>query len=220
MIAAKTNGRVRKSLADQLDRFDHMLDGLAEGLNEAVAGAVKEAVQAVVIELLTNANLQAQLKGLLLVAEPPAPVPVPGLTLGQRLARLGQFFVACLAALGQGCLQRWQRARHAVLAQATDCQQTTSHWLGQVQVARQRAVAQLGNHLRWYSQPVVLLWRLRVVLAWALGLGLTMGTATWFASPWLAALLSGVSGFLTGVLLQLPVLLSRLLRRVLIWGVP
>ena len=38
------NGRIRKSLAEQLDRLDLILDGLADGLNEAVATAVKEAV--------------------------------------------------------------------------------------------------------------------------------------------------------------------------------
>ena len=32
-----TNGRSRKSLAEQIDRLDHILDGLGEGLNEAVA---------------------------------------------------------------------------------------------------------------------------------------------------------------------------------------
>src|SRR4051812_27446781 len=57
-----SNGQVRKSLGEQIDRLDRILDGLAEGLNEAVAAAVqeavgvavKEAVQAVVAEVLTN----------------------------------------------------------------------------------------------------------------------------------------------------------------------
>src|SRR3954452_9425712 len=56
---AGVNGRSRKSLEHQLDRFDSILDGLANALNESVADAVKdavghavrEAVQAVVAEL-------------------------------------------------------------------------------------------------------------------------------------------------------------------------
>ena len=41
--SANPNGRSRKSLADQIDRLDQILDGLADGLNEAVASAVKQA---------------------------------------------------------------------------------------------------------------------------------------------------------------------------------
>src|SRR4051794_14507111 len=64
------NGRARKTLADQIDRLDHVLDGLAEGLNEAVAQevqravgrAVREAVQAAIKEVLTNPELAARLR--------------------------------------------------------------------------------------------------------------------------------------------------------------
>lgn len=38
------NGRMKKTLAFQLDRLDTILDGLAEALNGAVAEAVKETV--------------------------------------------------------------------------------------------------------------------------------------------------------------------------------
>ena len=62
--------RVRKSLADQIDRLDKILDGLAEGLNEAVADAVRqavslavqEAVRQVLTELLSNPTFRAQLR--------------------------------------------------------------------------------------------------------------------------------------------------------------
>jgi hypothetical protein len=64
-----TNGRVRKSLAEQIDRLDGILDGLADGLNEAVVIAVKqavvvavrEAVQAVLAEVLANPQLRETL---------------------------------------------------------------------------------------------------------------------------------------------------------------
>ena len=69
MSSVNMNGR-RASLADQIDRLDGMIDGLAEGLNEAVATEVREAVglavqQAlgqVLRELLTNPELLARLQ--------------------------------------------------------------------------------------------------------------------------------------------------------------
>src|SRR6516162_10165034 len=64
-VQTDTNGRVRKSLAEQIDRLDGILDGLAEGLNEAIVAAVKEAagaavqeaVRAVLSALLANPEL-------------------------------------------------------------------------------------------------------------------------------------------------------------------
>ncbi|HQR44066.1 MAG TPA: hypothetical protein PLX97_15330 [Gemmatales bacterium] len=43
-IPTSLNGRMKKTLAFQLDRLDSILDGLAEALNGAVAEAVKETV--------------------------------------------------------------------------------------------------------------------------------------------------------------------------------
>jgi hypothetical protein len=81
------NGRTaRKSLAEQIDRLDAILDGLAENLNaavvDAVAGAVKdavtvavqEAVHAAVLEVLTNAELRKRLQTP--ASQPSAPVVV------------------------------------------------------------------------------------------------------------------------------------------------
>ena len=61
-MSTLTNGRVRKSLSDQLDRLDHTLDGLATGLQEAVETAVQEAVRRVLAEVLANAEFQAHLQ--------------------------------------------------------------------------------------------------------------------------------------------------------------
>jgi hypothetical protein len=55
----------RKTLATQIDRLDHILDGLADALNESVADAVRqvigqvvsEAVQAAVTEVLSSPEL-------------------------------------------------------------------------------------------------------------------------------------------------------------------
>src|SRR5262245_51799260 len=82
-----SNGRLRKSLAEQIDRLDRILDGLAEALNEAVAAAVKEAVgiavqqavQAVLVEVLTNADLLDQVRSVVAPQPPGEPTqPSPG----------------------------------------------------------------------------------------------------------------------------------------------
>jgi hypothetical protein len=72
------NGRTRKSLAEQIDRLDAILDGLSDALSEAVAAAVsqaagravKEAVQAVLVEALNNPTLRERA---LPAESPPAP---------------------------------------------------------------------------------------------------------------------------------------------------
>ena len=65
-MSTVTNGQIRKSLAEQIDRLDAILDTLAEGLNGAVAGVVSQAVtgavEAAVVEVLTNPTLQQRLR--------------------------------------------------------------------------------------------------------------------------------------------------------------
>jgi hypothetical protein len=82
LMTTTTNGRDRKSLAEQIDRLDGILDGLAQGLEQAVVAAaqaavglaVREAVQAVVRELLANPDF---LKGRAAAADPPEATPAP-----------------------------------------------------------------------------------------------------------------------------------------------
>ena len=86
------NGRARKTLADQIDRLDRVLDGLAEGLNEAVAAevqravgrAVREAVQAAIKEVLTNPELSARLRGSTAMTTPAAPATATAVRLWRR----------------------------------------------------------------------------------------------------------------------------------------
>jgi hypothetical protein len=65
-LRTNNNGQPRKTLASHLDRLDDILDGLdaalAGAVQEAVGLAVKEAVQAVLTEVLTNPDLQEQLR--------------------------------------------------------------------------------------------------------------------------------------------------------------
>src|SRR6516165_1345579 len=88
------NGRVRKSLAEQIDRLDLILDGLADGLNEAVVTAVQRAVavavEAALRELLASAELQRRLH--------PEPAARPGL-----LRRAASALWSGLVSAGKGC---------------------------------------------------------------------------------------------------------------------
>ncbi len=67
----------RKQLADQLDRFDALLDGLSDGLLGAITDAVRDgtrlAVKDAIVEILTDPALRAKL----LQAAAPEPVVPP-----------------------------------------------------------------------------------------------------------------------------------------------
>jgi hypothetical protein len=62
----ESNGKMRKNLADQIDRLDGILDGLDDALSGAVRDAVergvRQAVQSVMAEFLTNKQLHEHLR--------------------------------------------------------------------------------------------------------------------------------------------------------------
>jgi hypothetical protein len=102
MTTTNADGRARKSLAEQIDRLDAILDGLSEAL------------QGVLAEVLTNPTLQDKLRGP--AGPPPAadpPVATPRSRLKERLSglrrrarSLGGWAGSCLASV-------WQRAQVA-----------------------------------------------------------------------------------------------------------
>jgi hypothetical protein len=108
------NGRVeRKTLAQLLDKFDLMIDGLDRAIAEAVGDAVRsavgaavgEALRAAVVELATNPDLVPLLGGA------PDPVPVPPAPkrpllrcAGDGLAEALAWLWAGLKALGRAAL--------------------------------------------------------------------------------------------------------------------
>ncbi len=97
MSATETNGKARKSLAEQIDRLDTMLTGLSEALEGAVADAVQKAVavaveravQGVLTELVTNPAVLELLRGTAAPANPESRPPVASPSpLRQRVAGL------------------------------------------------------------------------------------------------------------------------------------
>jgi hypothetical protein len=102
MTLTNTTSSPRKNLADQIDRLDSILDGLAENLNEAVAAAVHEAVKHAVIEVVTNADLQQLLRPPPPRAELQTEGQAGGLWRAVRgaVARAGQAVATAAAATG------------------------------------------------------------------------------------------------------------------------
>jgi hypothetical protein len=184
----ETNGRVRKSLSDQIDRLDGILDGLAEGLNEAIVTAVKEAVgaavqeavRAVVSELLANPELLHTIRDGL------APLIAPGAHTAQPTES------KATGATASGFVSRcraWTRAR--VLAAA----RCLGAWRSRVRTGL--CAARMG--LCVAGRLVGRLWRPLLI---ALGIGAVVGVGAYLVGPWLSTAAGGLAGFTTSLAVQ------------------
>jgi hypothetical protein len=191
-----TNSKVRKSLSEQIDRLDTILDGLAEALNGAVADAVtqavglavKEAVQTVLTEILSNPDLRAQLQGSAVASLATGTDPAIRSTATSLVDRVAQ---------NTAHLANWCTARLHALAQ-----------LGR------RAALQVGRLAADLSARVRGLRHFVRPLAAALFLGIATGIAAYCVGPWLA----GVVGGAGGLSLRLALRVRRLLWQV--WDSP
>jgi hypothetical protein len=174
-----TNGRARKSLADQLDRLDGILDGLSEALNEAVATAVRdavkeavqEAVAATVHEVLTNEQLQRRLREL---REPPTPPPAP-----KQSGRPKPL----LEKAGEACRQAAAAVRQAV-GNAADAVRST--WCEATLWVR-RTTGQAADQARAGCETLgnlaAVAWHYRQPLLVALAVGTAAGITCYLAGP-------------------------------------
>ncbi len=171
----------RKSLADQIDRLDTILDGLAEALNESVADAVKDviaetvrqAVHAAVTEVLSSPDLlRATLEK---HAPPPAnPMPPPQTqpkppTLKENVARIGN-------RLCEKVKQAASLARKSLNAAAR-------------RAGTALAVAPLV--LRAVAQKV---WDFRKPCAVAVGVGVAFGAVCFLGGQLFSSIANGASG--------------------------
>ena len=192
MATTTTNGRpARPTLADQIARLDRLVDGLSENLAEMVVDAARAAVVAAVQEVLSNPAVLAKLRDALPTATPatlPVATPVRGPRLKERLARAWSWLgakVRSVVGAGQAGLHRLGAAA------AWQCQRV------------QKAAQAVWLRLR-------LLRHFRGQLLLAAGVGVAAGVAAFLAAPWLAALLSGLGGFMTALVVQGGVVLLRL----------
>ena len=182
MTTTLTNGRQRKSLADQIERLDSILDGLSDGLNEAVAAAVKEAVRAVLSEVLTNPELLARLHPVQAIAVPEPARP------SRWLARI------------------WDRVRSALRWTAAQGRAGWL-WLGQVCGSVRDQVAETTRRCRTQSVRLLIAggcalvrarWILAPLVAAVALAGLT-GVAAYHLGPWMASAVSGAGGLGTAL---------------------
>src|SRR5262249_7482708 len=163
-----TDKKARKSLSEQIDRLDSLLDGLADNLNAAVAdavrdavgGAVREAVQVTLLELLAHPEIKSLLQAATAsCSAPPSPKTPPDDTDGRpgQRDRLG----------------------------------AAGAWAGRQAGVAGNACARAG---RWLKAGLLGVWQLRTRLLTAVGLGAAVGLAAYLAGPWLSALAGGALG--------------------------
>ena len=174
MSTTLTNGRQRKSLAEQIDRLDSVLDGFGGRLERSGRYAVKEAVRAVLSEMLTNPEVLTRLLAAQQVAGRHRADRTDGGARGwdrvrstlrwtaERGRPVGRHGSASLSAVP---VQMWPKP--LVDAATIPC----GWWL----------LAQRALRARWLLAPI---------LAAAVLAGLT-GVAAYHLGPWMAA---GVSG--------------------------
>jgi hypothetical protein len=183
------NGRARKSLADQIDRLDRVLDGLANALDGAVVNAVREGVRQVLAEVLTDPALCQGLQ--MLAPEPtPAAVPAPS-SLGNGCWRLVRWLGAGIRAIGSTIC--------SVAVRCVQHVQAGVAWLWATAGYGVQGIKSLWTRV----QPLAgFLCRLAIPMLTALVVGGLVGVAVYHASPWLAALTSGAGSFVSTLAVQ------------------
>ena len=171
------NGRLpRKNLSDQLDRLDRILDGLdgalagaiTEAVKDAVSTSVAEAVRVTLIEIVTNPDVIALLRGGSLAAFQASREASPKVA-----AR-----VTVVDRVRQGVSAAWKWSLRKLKA------------IGLAIMSRARSIrAGVVGTVR----SVNMVWRLKRPLLIALGVGSVMGAVAYASSPWMAAILSGIA---------------------------
>jgi hypothetical protein len=186
--------RIDKQLGERLDRFDTILDALAEGLNEAVADAAREgtrlAVKDAIVEIMSNAELRA----LLAPAQPTpaAPAPAPSAPPEPKKPGLWSRIKAKVAAVRDAAAGAVTKVKEAVIRRCVIA--------GDAVVALGRATGE--------SLPV------RRIALVGLGVGLLVGVACLVLPQSVAATVSGAGAACSAVAVQTGNWLTRAARRV------
>jgi len=187
-IALTTNHRPRKSLADQLDRLDTILDALSDGLNEAVRdtvahaiqSVVRQAVQTAVSEVLTEVEIDRRRR-----MESPAAAratTIPGRIVGTVTRMAKSCWNGLVGAVRRAC---------SFAVETANAAQRVAH-SGAETAVRQLTAATLST---WFWLQVLsrLSVRLHRQLLLAIGTGVAAGGGTYLAGPAVAATVGGLS---------------------------
>jgi hypothetical protein len=192
------NGPTRKSLAEQIDRLDAILDGLAENLNEAVvdavAGAVKEAVtvavqeavHAAVLEVLTNAELRKRMGASQApVTQPSVPVVI---VLANTMRRCWNWLVGA-----------YDTAKTVAKKAATKAMEVVQRCVANGRAKLQEVRKQVSKKARtgWMLGVAVaaVARRFRKQFLVALVVGVLVGVVCYFGGREIASVGCGVAGF-------------------------
>jgi hypothetical protein len=204
-MTTNTINRPRKNLADQINRLDSLLDGLADNLNEAVASAVQQTVAAAVKEAVTTGVTQAivevltnpELQQLLRPPKPPDPPvhsPTPPKSSGGGL--LGGLWLAL-----SGTARRVAKAAGAVGGWlAATAQKARDLVAGGVQKIRRGACTLYA-------------WVLTSRLAKVVGVGGLVTAGLCLGNPALAGAVGGAALAAAAAVSQLPAQVLALLGR-------
>jgi hypothetical protein len=170
-IELNTHSQPRRTLAQQLDRLDTILDGLSEGLNEAVAesvgSAVRQAVETALAGIMKNPEILAKLQPAM-----PAPATDPAATKPTERP---------------SWLRRaWNAVRDTVATVAGRVGGAVSGCAATVWSLPGRAVgvAKIAALLAWENQAAV---------AIAMGAGAAVGIGCYLAGPMIAAAVGGLA---------------------------
>jgi hypothetical protein len=193
--ATSANGAQRKSLAEQIDRLDVILDGLADALNESVADAVKdvvgrvvrEAVEATIREVLGSPEL---LRAALDRNAEPAPQPQPTPAPEPRQRTLKELLKAARACVTEKASQAARAAYRASVWALGRLKLTCVQAAQGVKRITCRCTSVLSGLAVLGGQA----WRFRKSCAFALGVGVLSGAAAYLAGPVLASVASGLAG--------------------------
>ena len=174
------NGQQRRSLANELDRFDSMIDGLDQGIKNVIADAVKESVgaaigatvRATVLEIIGNPDLLAVLRG-------GAPASASANAV-EQLAAPEAPAVSVLGRARQVMSSAWRRVLNTLKA------------TGRVITWPIRTVVRGVRGATGAYHDLKHVWNLRKPVLIALGAGLAVGVLASACAPWLAGVLSGV----------------------------
>jgi hypothetical protein len=171
----------RKNLASQLDRLDHILDGLAEGLNgavetavrQAVTVAVEQAIKGIAAELFTNPDLLGKLGMGPATSETVPHNTTPPVTPPSGIRNL-------VAKTGSWLASGWRSLRRTVTGAACRVVRIVSGLWQQV------------RRLRHFRVPLLA----------ALAVGAVVGMAAYYGGPYVAAFAGWLAGFTTTLAVQ------------------
>ena len=176
----------RKQLSDQLDRFEQILDGLSEGLNDAITDAAQAgtrmAVKDAVIKILTDAELRDKFRDM--IGPVPQTVPAP--------ARNGFW--------------SWLKSGFVRLGQTLGIVRT------KVTEAAASGVRRISESLAPPISAVQILGSMKRLLVVGLFVGGILAILSYLMPHFLSATLSGISGAVAAMTVQLGIWARRTFR--------